>query len=126
MATTRYAFQGRLARYSVSVVAVGYAVAAIAAVPRSSSSLTTYAGASLAAHAGDLAAGLGLIGAGLLAWLEPRSRRLGLLTILAGVAWFGPDWEGWGGGPTGVNHGSSRSRLVCLIAGHMGGGQVPT
>ena len=60
---------------------------------------TSYAGASAAVHAADLAAGLGLIGAGLLAWLEPRSRRLGLLAILAGVAWFGPDWEGWDGGP---------------------------
>jgi signal transduction histidine kinase len=100
MAATRYAFQGRLARHGVAVIAVSYAVAAIVAVPRSSSLLTTYAGASPAAHAGDLAAGLGLIGAGLLAWFEPRSRRLGLLALLAGVTWFGPDWEGWDGGPT--------------------------
>ena len=98
MVATRYAVQPRLARYGVSVVAAGYAVAAIA-VPRSGSPATSYAGASAAAHAADLAAGLGLIGAGLLAWLEPRSRRLGLLALLAGAAWFGPGWEGWDGGP---------------------------
>jgi signal transduction histidine kinase len=79
-----------------------YAIAAVV-VPRSgppAPSPTTYGDASAAAHAADLAAGLGLLAAGLFAAVEPQRRRLGILTILAGVTWFGPDWEGW-------NHGSA-------------------
>src|SRR5262249_26059845 len=30
---------------------------------------------------------------------DARTRRVGTLAVLAGVAWFGPDWEGWDGGP---------------------------
>jgi signal transduction histidine kinase len=84
----------------VFALAIAYSIAAIVAVPRSSAPATTYAGASVAAHIADLAAGLGLLGAGLLAWIEPRTRRLGPLAVLAGLAWFGPDWDGWDHGPT--------------------------
>jgi signal transduction histidine kinase len=94
----------RLAGVAVFALTLAYAIAAINAVPRSAEPLTSYAGASYAhastaAHAADLAAGLGLLAAGLLAWVEPRTRRLGVLALLAGVAWFGPDWDGWDGGP---------------------------
>ena len=92
----------RFAGIAVLVLTLAYAIAAIVAVPRSAEPLTTYAGASTAAHAADLAAGLGLLAAGLLAWVEPRTRRLGALALLAGIAWFGPDWEGWEGGPASV------------------------
>jgi signal transduction histidine kinase len=78
---------------------VAYALAAIVAVPRTGTPPTTYAGESSAAHAADLAAGLALLGAGVLAWTEARTRRLGLLAIAAGVVWFAPDWDGWEGGP---------------------------
>jgi signal transduction histidine kinase len=78
---------------------LAYAVAAIVAVPRTGMPLTTYAGESSAAHAADLAAGLALLGAGLLAGTEARTRRLGVLAILAGLVWFAPDWDGWDGGP---------------------------
>src|SRR5262249_45153158 len=60
---------------------------------------TTYGAESAAARVADLAAGLGLLAAGVFAATEPRRRRLGALAILAGVAWFGPDWEGWYHGP---------------------------
>jgi signal transduction histidine kinase len=82
-----------------SVLVVAYAVAAIVAVPRQGSPSTTYAGASGAAEAIDLTAGLSLLFAGMLAWADARSRRVGTLAVLAGVTWFGPDWEGWDGGP---------------------------
>ena len=88
--------------WDVALVALvaAYVVAVVVAVPRSSiPPLTTYAGASSAARIADLGAGFGLIGAGILAWIELRARRLGLLAILAGVAWFGPDWDGWDRGP---------------------------
>jgi signal transduction histidine kinase len=104
MAAAGSAARPRLAGVAVLVFTLAYAIAAILAVPRSAEPLTsyagaTYAGASTAAHAADLAAGLGLLAAGLLAWVEPRTRRLGVLALLAGVAWFGPDWDGWDGGP---------------------------
>jgi len=81
-------------------VVVAYAIAAIV-LPQSgppAASPTTYGDAWTAARAADLAAGLGLLAAGLFAAAEPRRRRLGVLTILAGVAWFGPDWESWNHG----------------------------
>jgi signal transduction histidine kinase len=103
MAAAGTAARSRFAGIAVLVLTLAYAIASIFAVPRSTEPLTTYAGATYAhasttAHAADLAAGLGLLAAGLLAWVEPRTRRLGVLALLAGVAWFGPDWEGWDGG----------------------------
>ncbi len=103
MAAAGTAARLRFAGSAVLVLTLIYAIASILAVPRSTEPFTTYAGAtyahtSTAAHAADLAAGLGLLAAGLLGWVEPRTRRLGLLALLAGIAWFGPDWEGWDGG----------------------------
>jgi signal transduction histidine kinase len=103
MAAAGTAARLRFAGIAVLVLTLIYAIASILAVPRSTEPFTTYAGAtyahaSTAAHAADLAAGLGLLSAGLLGWVEPRTRRLGVLTLLAGIAWFGPDWEGWDGG----------------------------
>jgi signal transduction histidine kinase len=104
MAAAGSAARSRFVVIAVLVLTLIYAIASILAVPRSTEPFTTYAGAtyahaSTAAHAADLAAGLGLLVAGLFAWVEPRTRRLGVLALLAGVAWFGPDWEGWDGGP---------------------------
>src|ERR1051326_6530909 len=103
MAAAGTAARLRFAGIAGLVLTLTYAIASILAVPRSAEPFTTYAGAtyahaSTAAHAADLAAGLGLLAAGLLAWIEPRTRRLGVLALLAGVSWFGPDWEGWDGG----------------------------
>jgi signal transduction histidine kinase len=103
MAAVGTAARLRFAGIAVLVLTLTYAIASILAVPRSTEPFTTYAGAtyahaSTAAHAADLAAGLGLLAAGLLAWVGPRTRRVGVLALLAGIAWFGPDWEGWDGG----------------------------
>jgi signal transduction histidine kinase len=103
MAAAGTAARLRFAGIAVLVLTFAYAIASILAVPRSTEPFTSYAGAtyahtSTAAHAADLAAGLGLLAAGLLAWVGPRTRRLGVLALLAGIAWFGPDWEGWDGG----------------------------
>src|SRR6266511_158982 len=69
-------------------------------VPRSELGFTTYAGTSRAADVADRAAGLGLLGAGLLIWLVPQASGSAALVIgLAGLAWFAPDWVGWDGGP---------------------------
>src|SRR5262245_36439531 len=81
------------------MLVVAYAIAAIVAVPRQGTPPTTYAGAFRAAEAIDLVAGLGLLFAGMLAWVDARTRRVGTLAVLAGAAWLGPDWGGWDGGP---------------------------
>ena len=91
---------GRLARLSVPVFAAGLGLVMLFVVPRSELEFTTYAGTSRAADIADLAAGLGLLGAGLLIWLVPQAAGSAVLVIgLAGLAWFAPDWVGWEGGP---------------------------
>jgi signal transduction histidine kinase len=87
-------------RFVAIAAVLAYAIAAVV-VPGSgppAPSTTTYGDASAPARAADLAAGVGLLAAGLFAAIEPRRRRLGIVTILAGVTWFGPDWEGWNHG----------------------------
>ena len=44
-----------------------------------------------------VAAGLGLIAAGLIT--SRRRRFVGGLSVVAGLVWFAPAWEGWEGGP---------------------------
>jgi signal transduction histidine kinase len=77
----------------------GAALAAILAAPRSATGLTAYGQASGTAAAADLAAGIGLVAAGLVAWVVRPGGRLGAAAMLAGIAWFAADWEGWEGGP---------------------------
>ena len=86
----------RLASPAMLALVIAYATVAVLAARRAGSDPpTSYAGASTAAFAADLVAGLGLLAAGLLVWTEPRTRRLAPLALLAGVVWFGTDWEGW-------------------------------
>jgi len=99
MGDARFAAGRRLAVLAAASLAVGWALAAILAVDAGVHLPTTYAAALPAARAADIAAGLGLIVAGGFACIEPRARRLGLLTVLAGLAWFGADMEGWEHGP---------------------------
>ncbi len=81
--------------FVVAAAAVAYGAAAVV-LPKSGSPATFYAATSPAARAADLSAGLCLIGAGLFAF----PRRGGLLAVVAGMLWFGADWEGWVGGPS--------------------------
>jgi signal transduction histidine kinase len=86
-----------VARIAVWTVALAVAVAVAFVVPRTGALVTTYAGASPAAAALDLAAGLALLAAAVVGAAE-RSR-LALPALLAGIVWFAPDWVGWEGGP---------------------------
>jgi signal transduction histidine kinase len=86
------------ARLAIPALAIACAVSAILA----SDTLvdfgaTSYSGASPAAAVADALAGLGLTLAGALAWMRSRTRTLGLVAMLAGLAWLAPDWEGWAG-----------------------------
>src|SRR5919197_5911421 len=100
MAAAGTAARLRFAGIAVLVLTLAYAIASIFAVPRSTEPLTTYAGATYAhasttAHAADLAAGLGLLAAGLLAWGGPRTRRVRGVGPLPGGARVGAGWGGW-------------------------------
>jgi len=89
------------AKLAIPAIAVACALTALlAADSLPDGQPTSYAGASGAADAADILAGLGLVVSGVLAWTQPRVRWLGLLAMLAGVAWLGPDWEGWEGAPS--------------------------
>jgi signal transduction histidine kinase len=94
MADSRFATGLRLAMLAGVALALAWAVAALVSVDRGGEPVTTYAAALPAARVGDLVAGLALIAAGGLAATQPRTRLLGMLSLLAGLAWFGADWEG--------------------------------
>ena len=89
------------ARLAIPVLAIACAITAVLADGTAGDGVpTSYAAASGAAHVADIMAGLGLVLGGALAWLERRTRTVGLLAMLAGLAWLGPDWEGWVGAPS--------------------------
>ena len=94
MADSRLATGLGLAMLAGVALALAWAVAGLPTVGHSGDFDTTYAAALPAARAADLAAGLGLVLAGGLAATQPRTRRLGVLAVLAGLAWFGVDGEG--------------------------------
>ena len=75
---------------------VGAGALAVAAGP---GRFTTYAGSSRAGAALALCAGLGLIAAGLVMYLNRRPSRIGDLALLAGLTWFAPVWVAWQDGP---------------------------
>jgi signal transduction histidine kinase len=99
MADARLALGSRLAILAGAAAALAWALTAIVAVDPGAERPTTYAAALPAARVTDVAAGLLLVLAGWLAWTQPHARRIGLLAVLAGIAWFGPDLEGWEHGP---------------------------
>ncbi|HEX6652075.1 MAG TPA: histidine kinase [Thermoleophilaceae bacterium] len=94
MADSRLATGLGLAVLSGVALTLAWAIAALLTVGQGSDFETTYAAALPAARVADLAAGVGLIVAGGLAAIQPRTHRLGVLAVLAGLAWFGADWEG--------------------------------
>jgi signal transduction histidine kinase len=103
----------RLAMLAVAAAGLAWAIVAIVAVDPGARSFTSYAAARPLAHAIDITAGLGLVLVGLFAWIQPQSRRLGLLALLVGVAWFGSDIEGW-------EHGVSLVRSLGPVAASFG------
>ena len=110
-----------MAKLAVPVLAIICALtAAVAADSIVEGVPTSYAGASGAADAADVLAGLGLVVAGALAWTGPRTRSVGLLAMLAGLAWLGPDWEGWEGAPSLVRSiGAAASLFFVPLIFHM-------
>jgi signal transduction histidine kinase len=89
----------RLVRCSGVGVALGFAVTTMAVIWFTAPWATTYSGSWLPGAVADLAAGLGLMLAGLLLLLEWPGRAPGLIAALAGGVWLAPDWAGWQDGP---------------------------
>jgi signal transduction histidine kinase len=87
-------------RAVVPLVALAYAIVVLALEPWAGQPPTAYAGATTLATAAGLLAGIGLLAAGSALWLERGRDRAALLLVLAGVAWFAPDWVGWNQGPS--------------------------
>jgi signal transduction histidine kinase len=96
-----YASVGRYATIVVAPVAVAYGLVAVGVAARHGV-FTTYAGRSTAAAAGELTAGWTLVAAGLAAWWRRPGAPAGPLAVIAGFAWFAPDWIGWQTGPAAV------------------------
>jgi signal transduction histidine kinase len=88
----------RLARLAAAPIGLAVAVSAFL-IAAGSGMFTTYAGRSSLAAGLMVAAGLGLVLAGLLASLTSRTGPAGDLAVLAGIIWFAPVWVGWELGP---------------------------
>jgi signal transduction histidine kinase len=78
------------------VAASGIAAIVVAEGPAKA---TTYAGSSVPAAVLTVAAGLALVGAGLVVSITRREQHLGGPVIIAGLVWFAPVWTGWQSGP---------------------------
>src|SRR5215210_3570941 len=86
------------ARLVIPALAIACAITAIVAVGSAvDHDPASYGAASGTADLADAVAGLCLVLGGAFAWMEERTRAAGLLAMLAGIAWFAPDLEGWVG-----------------------------
>ena len=109
----------RALRLAPAPIVLALAVVTVA-LPHAGVPPTTYGAVSTTARVADLAAGLGLLGAGLVAWLDLALRRVGVLALLAAVAWFAPDWEGWdGGAPLIVSLAAAASPVFVVLVLHI-------
>ena len=88
----------RSARIAAAPIGLAIAVGAFL-IAQGPGVFTTYAGRSGLAAGLMVAAGLGLVLAGLLASLTSRAGPAGDLAVLAGIVWFAPVWVGWQVGP---------------------------
>lgn len=91
-----------------NIVAVGWLPIRLAEDP------FTHPSTSTATAALALTAGVTLLGSGLLANGLQAASALGLLAILASIAWFAPDWIGWPDAPSLVR--SSAMILAPMLA----------
>jgi hypothetical protein len=106
-----------LTRLVLPALALGLAPASIVIAQPRGGQVLSYAAVSGTAHAADVVAGVALLAAGALAALGPARPRLAFVAVLAGLAWFAPDWEGWGRGPELVRSlgGAAAPLLLALL-----------
>jgi signal transduction histidine kinase len=101
MAVVKPPLEGdRVLRLGVQLLAAAAIFSTVLLVPRQEAlPATTYAGASGLARAADVVAGLSLLVAGLTASIARPRGTTAVVALLAGAAWFAPDWVGWESGP---------------------------
>jgi len=87
-------------RRVIAPLTIAVGVATVLLVPHPDTVPTTYSGGSGLARAADVVAGLLLLAAGLATMIARSRGPLGVVVMLAGAAWFAPDWIGWEGGPS--------------------------
>jgi signal transduction histidine kinase len=102
----------RVVRLVAGPVALAYALSALAVAQRSGA-FTTYAGRSSLVAVLAVGAGLGLVTAGLVAFVARFPARSADLSLIAGFVWFAPFWVGWDGGPPVV-------RSIAMVAAGFG------
>jgi len=107
----------RLALRAAPILAAAYAIALALTINRSVQEAFGY---SDSPRALDLAAGLALLAAGATVCLDATSPVLGVLTMLAGAAWFAPDWETLNAGSTLVRSlGTALTPLFLVLLLHL-------
>ena len=107
---TRLAFGAALPLYAILAIVL----------PRAGVPATTYGSVSLVARVADLAAGLGMLLAAIVAGTYPQRTKTALLAAAAGMLWFGADWEGWSGGPSLVRSlGAMAPPLLLAVLFHL-------
>ena len=99
MARPSNVLTANVGRVVVGSLVLAYALGA-AAVARGPGAPWTYAGHSGVSATLAVAAGLGLVSAGLLLSFRPVFATESRIAVLAGFAWFAPFWVGWEGGPS--------------------------
>ena len=82
-------------RLVACLLALAAGITTVLLVPHSAEPPTTYGGGSGLARAADVCAGLSLLAAGLALTIVRRRGSIGIVALLAGAAWFAPDWVGW-------------------------------
>jgi signal transduction histidine kinase len=87
-----------LARLAAGPIALAVGLGALA-VAEGPGRFTTHAGRSGLTATLTVAAGLALVGAGLVTAFSHLAARIGDLALLAGLVWFAPTWVGWDKGP---------------------------
>jgi signal transduction histidine kinase len=81
------------------VLAVVFGTLSVAVVADLGETTRSYASTSTTAAILDLAAGLGLVAAGVFHWWTHQRGSIGVFTAFVGVAWLSADWIGWADGP---------------------------
>ena len=104
----------------VALLTVAAGLASVLLVSHSGALHTTYSAGSGVAHAADVVAGLSLLAAGLATLIARPRAPIGTVTMLAGAAWFAPDWVGWASGePLARSIGMVVAPLVPPLLFHM-------
>ena len=94
-APVRWSGSAGVLRLVACLLALAAGITTVLLVPHSAEPPTTYGGASGLARAADVVAGLSLLAAGLALTIVRRRGWIGIVALLAGAAWFAPDWVGW-------------------------------